>query len=83
MFDSIEEKDKTSEFFYYIRQLVYKVLANTIYGVVANKSFRFFYLSLAEAETLSGKEALNAYIIEGDVSIRHLYTGKNIIKQIE
>ncbi len=83
MFDSIEEKDKTSEFFYYTRQLVYKVLANTLYGVVANKSFRFFDISLAAAVTLSGQEALKASIIEGDAYMRHLDTRKDYVKPLE
>jgi len=83
MFDSIEEKDKTSEFFYYTRQLVYKVLANTLYGVVANKSFRFFDLSLAAAVTLSGQEALKASIVEGDAYMRYLDTGKAYVKPLE
>jgi uracil-DNA glycosylase family 4 len=74
MFDAIEENDKDAENFYYTRQLVYKVLANTLYGVVANKSFRFFDVSLAAAITLSGQEALKTSIIEGDAFMRHLAT---------
>lgn len=83
MFDAIEEKSKTWEFFYYTRQLVYKVLANTLYGVVANKSFRFFDISLAAAVTLSGQEALKTSIIEGDAYMRYLDTGKEYIKPLE
>ena len=76
MFDAIEEKDKEKEFFFYTRQLVYKVLANTLYGVVANKAFRFFDVSLASAITLSGQEALKTSIIEGDAFMRHLDSGE-------
>jgi DNA polymerase elongation subunit (family B) len=76
MFKAIEEKDQTKESFFYIRQLVYKVLANTLYGVVANKSFRFYDNSLAAAITLSGQEALKTSIIEGDAFMRHLKTKK-------
>lgn len=76
MFDAIEAQDKDAESFYYTRQLVYKVLANTLYGVVANKAFRFFDVSLAGAITLSGQEALKTSIIEGDAFMRHLHTGK-------
>lgn len=72
MFDAIESNDKDAESFYYTRQLVYKVLANTLYGVVANKAFRFFDLSLAAAITLSGQQALKTSIIEGDAFMRHL-----------
>jgi uracil-DNA glycosylase family 4 len=72
MFQAIEEKDKDSENFFYTRQLVYKVLANTLYGVVANKAFRFFDIDVAGAVTLSGQEALKTSIIEGDAFMRHI-----------
>ena len=76
MFDAIEKNDKDEEFFFFTRQLVYKVLANTLYGVVANKAFRFFDVSLASAITLGGQEALKTSIIEGDAFMRHLNSGK-------
>ena len=76
MFDAIEAKDEDAEVFFYTRQLVYKVLANTLYGVIANKAFRFYDVSLASAVTLSGQESLKASIIEGDAFMRHLDTGK-------
>lgn len=76
MFDAIEANDKDKEFFFFTRQLVYKVLANTLYGVVANKAFRFFDVSLASAITLSGQEALKHSIVEGDAFMRHLDSGK-------
>lgn len=79
MFKAIVEKDQTKETFYYIRQLVYKVLANTLYGVVANKVFRFYDNSLAAAITLSGQEALKTSIIEGDAFMRHLKTNSPYI----
>jgi len=82
MFDAIEAKDVDAEKFYFTRQLVYKVLANTLYGVIANKSFRFFDLSLASAITLTGQEALKTSIIEGDAFMRHLDTGKPYIKPV-
>lgn len=72
MLESIEKKDQESREFFYTRQLVYKVLANTLYGVVANKAFRFFDVSLAGAITLSGQEALKTCIIEGDAFLRSL-----------
>jgi uracil-DNA glycosylase family 4 len=76
MFNAIEAKDEEQENFFYTRQLVYKVLANTLYGVIANKAFRFFDVSLASAITLSGQEALKTSIIEGDAFMRHLDTEK-------
>jgi len=77
MFEAIEKKDEEGENFYYTRQLVYKVLANTLYGVIANKAFRFFDVSLAAAITLGGQEALKTSIIEGDAFMRHLDTGND------
>ena len=76
MFKAIDAKQKDEEKFFFTRQLVYKVLANTLYGVVANKTFRFYDNSLAAAITLSGQEALKTSIIEGDAFMRHLDTGK-------
>jgi len=52
--------------------MVYKVLANTLYGVVANQAFRFFDLSLASAITMSGQEALKTSIIEADALMRSI-----------
>jgi len=80
MFDAIKNKDKDKEVFFYTRQLVYKVLANTLYGVVANKAFRFFDVSLASAITLSGQEALKTSIIEGDAFMRYLDTGSPYVE---
>jgi DNA polymerase elongation subunit (family B) len=80
MFDAIEKKDKESESFFYTRQLVYKVLANTLYGVVANKAFRFFDTSLAAAITLAGQEALKTSIVQGDAFMRHLATGNGFVE---
>lgn len=77
MFEAIEQKDKDSESFFFTRQLVYKVLANTLYGVVAQKAFRFFDVALASAITLGGQEALKTSIIEGDAFMRHLDKGKD------
>ena len=74
-----KEKDESAEYkYFYTRQLVYKVLANTLYGVVANKSFRFFDTSLASAVTLSGQEALKTSIIYGDAFMRSIAKGTEI-----
>jgi DNA polymerase elongation subunit (family B) len=78
MFDAIEAKDDDKRKFFFTRQLVYKVLANTLYGVVANKSFRFFDTSLASAITLSGQEALKLSIIYGHEYMKSLAEGKPI-----
>lgn len=76
MFDAIEAKDQEREDFFYTRQLVYKVLANTLYGVIANKSFRFFDVSLASAVTLTGQEVLKTSIIYGDAYMKSVVEEK-------
>jgi len=78
MFDAIEAKDDDKRKFYFTRQLVYKVLANTLYGVVANKAFRFFDTSLASAITLSGQEALKLSIIYGHEYMKSIVEGTDL-----
>lgn len=82
MFDAIEKKDKERENYFYTRQLVYKVLANTLYGVVANKDFRFFELAIATAITLGGQEALKNAIVEGEAIMESLHKGREYKKPI-
>ena len=83
MFEAIVAKNKTLESFYYTRQLVYKVLANTLYGVIANKAFRFFDLSLASGITLSGQEALKTCIINGDSLLKSMVEKTEIANPLE
>jgi len=40
------------------RQMGYKILANSLYGVLANANFRMFNLDLAKTVTLTGQEAI-------------------------
>jgi len=79
MLDAKGEGDKTTASFYNTKQMVYKVLANTLYGVVANKAFRFFDVGCAAAITLGGQEALKYSIIEGDAFMQHLFDGKPVV----
>ncbi len=73
MLDAKEEGNKMDVNFFNTKQLVYKVLANSLYGVVANKAFRFFDLSCAAAITLGGQEALKRTLIEGEEYMRHMH----------
>jgi uracil-DNA glycosylase family 4 len=57
-------------------QWAYKILANSIYGVLGNHSFRFFKMDLAKTVTLTGQEVvkfsgyhLSNYMKNGDLSI--------------
>ena len=72
MFQAIEKKDEEKEKYYYTRQLVYKILANTLYGVTANEAFRFFDTSIASSITLSGQEALKTSIIYANEFLKSL-----------
>jgi len=81
MFKAKEEGNEELRELYFTKQLVYKVLANTLYGVIANKSFRFFNLACAAAITLGGQEALKASIIEGNNFMSHLKTGDKLVRE--
>ena len=82
MFKAIEAKDKENEEYFYARQYSYKVLANSLYGAIANKVFRFFDLSCAAAITLSGQEALKWSIIEGNAMMESIKTEKPIVRPV-
>lgn len=78
MLEAKEIKDEDNKNLYDTKQLVYKVLANSLYGVIANKAFRFFDVSCAAAITLSGQEALKNSIIYGDIFIESIKTKTEI-----
>jgi len=63
MFDAKVANDKMLTDFFNTKQLVYKVIANSLYGVLAQKVFRFFNISLAGSITGSGQEAIKSSII--------------------
>ncbi len=54
------------------RQMVYKILANAIYGVLGNHVFRFFNTDCARTVTLSGQEAIKTAIVEGNNFVDYL-----------
>ncbi len=72
MFEAKQSGDNDAKELYNTRQLVYKVLANSLYGVIANKAFRFFDTSCAAAITMGGQEALKTSIIEGEEIMKSL-----------
>lgn len=76
MLDAKESGDKETELLFDTKQLVYKVLANSLYGVIANKAFRFFDVSCASAITLGGQESLKYSIIEGNAYMDNLHNGE-------
>ena len=70
MFDALNAKDKNKEKLYDSRQNVMKTLANTLYGALGNKAFRFFNVDSARSITLSGQEALKTVMISSENYIR-------------
>ena len=54
------KRDKNEELtkFYKNKQMAFKVVSNSVYGVLAASSFRFFAPDLAESITLTGQEAI-------------------------
>jgi DNA polymerase elongation subunit (family B) len=80
MFDAKVAKDKLLENFYNTKQLVYKVIANSLYGVLAQEFFRFFNISSAGAITGSGQEAIKNSIIYADAKMESMKTGKKLIE---
>lgn len=79
MFEAEEKGDSQLAKYYNLRQLTYKVLANSVYGIISKEIFRFFSLDCAEAITLSGQEAIKTAIFEGDAHMHYLHTGKEKI----
>ncbi len=72
MLDAKGAGNESMKDFYNTKQLVYKVLANSLYGIVANRAFRFFDINCASAITLGGQETLKTSIIEGDAYMAYL-----------
>lgn len=60
MIDASKSGDKASEEFYDKRQLVQKILLNSLYGVLGLPVFRFYDLDNAESVTLSGQDIIKA-----------------------
>jgi len=52
-----EKRDEDFKYYFNI-QSVYKILANSLYGVLANTGFRFFNHDLAQTVTLTGQESI-------------------------
>lgn len=76
MKDAKREGDDFHKGIYDNVQLAYKTISNSIYGVLAQSSFRFFKLDLAKTVTLTGQEVskfasfhLSKYMKNNDMSI--------------
>jgi len=83
MLEAKESKNTTDADYYNTRQLTFKVVANTLYGIIANKVYRFFNVSCAAAITLSGQEALKTSIIYANNFMESLHKNKKFVEPKE
>lgn len=58
MFECNKKQDKFNAKIFDNMQLSYKILMNSLYGVIAQKHFRFYNLDLASTVTISGQELI-------------------------
>jgi len=58
MLNAKESGDKQKTVEYNGKQLAYKILANSLYGALANEHFKFYNNDLAKSVTLTGQELL-------------------------
>lgn len=72
MFEAKQDGDKNKTDLFDIRQQVFKDLANALYGILGNNSFRFFSRECARSITLSGQEVLKTSILYADRFVESL-----------
>ena len=77
MFKAKDEGDTDKKELYNIRQMVYKVLSNALYGILGNKVFRFFNVDCARTITLTGQELIKTSILEANNYVEYLKSGKH------
>jgi uracil-DNA glycosylase family 4 len=58
MKEATKNKDELGRMTFNNRQLAFKILANSIYGVLANSAFRLFNNDMAQTVTFTGQEAI-------------------------
>ena len=58
MFESKQAGDDTNRKLYNNMQMSYKILLNSLYGVLAQEHFRFFNIDLASTVTIGGQELI-------------------------
>jgi len=58
MLEAKEAKDIKAQVNYNGKQMAYKILANALYGALANEHFKFYNNELAKSVTLTGQELL-------------------------
>lgn len=83
MFEAKEKGEDARKELYNIRQLVYKVLANALYGVLGNNAFRFFNIDCARSITLTGQEMIKTAILEANNYIESFKPSGKYVKPQE
>jgi len=83
MKESKRNKDGKHEVYFNI-QFAYKILVNSLYGVIAMQHFRFFAIEMAKSITLSGQESvkflaqsIEDYLTKGEYKINDEYLNDN------
>lgn len=80
MFKAKESGQDKEKEMYNIRQLVMKVLANAMYGVLGNNVYRFFARDCARSITLSGQESIKTIILAGDNYLESIKSNSSYVK---
>lgn len=66
MLSAKEAKQKQLTIEYNGKQMAYKILANSLYGVLGNAHFRFYNIDLGKSITLTGQEMLKYSAVHTD-----------------
>jgi len=70
--ESKEKGDSKTFVVFDSKQNTYKILNNSIYGILGNNAFRFFNIDCARSITLSGQEALKTSIINAEFYVNSI-----------
>lgn len=59
------------------KQMAYKILANSLYGVLGNEHFKFYNIELGKSITLTGQEMLKYCAVHTDYYMRGKFKNKD------
>ena len=82
MFEAKQAKDTVKLQLYDMKQQVYKIIANSLYGILGNNAFRFFDIDCARTITLSGQESIKTCIVEANNYVESLKTKEYIKPEV-
>jgi hypothetical protein len=78
-----DEGDKEKYAFYKKRQLVQKILLNSLYGVLGLPSFRFYDVDNAEAVTTTGQTVIKSTADMANIKYNKELGGAEIVVELE